>query len=149
MWNPHGFHVIDRLPTGTKMNSTYFVSNILHPLRQIFFSGERHPRAKRLVIHVDNCTVHRSLITESCMEKSDMISMPHPPYSPDLAPSDFFLFGAVKEKLEHLRITDVEQLFEEVDTILKSYSGEELNNVFEAWLERVRNVSEGDGGYID
>jgi [histone H3]-lysine36 N-dimethyltransferase SETMAR len=25
--------------------------------------------------------------------------LPHPPYSPDLAPSDFFLFPKLKEKL--------------------------------------------------
>jgi hypothetical protein len=42
-----------------------------------------------------------------------------------------------------------EELFEELHTILKAIHNEELENVFEAWLERVRSVSEGDGGYID
>jgi hypothetical protein len=53
MWNPHGFHVIDRLPTGVKINSTYYFINILQPLRQTFFSQGRNPHGKPLVVHVE------------------------------------------------------------------------------------------------
>jgi hypothetical protein len=42
-----------------------------------------------------------------------MVSMPHPRYSPDLVPSDFYLFPTVKERLKHAGITDEDQLFEE------------------------------------
>jgi hypothetical protein len=38
MWNPHGFYVVDKLPNDTKMNSEYFVTNILTPFEQTFFS---------------------------------------------------------------------------------------------------------------
>jgi hypothetical protein len=31
-WNPSGFCVIDRLPNHSKMNSAYFVTNILIPI---------------------------------------------------------------------------------------------------------------------
>jgi hypothetical protein len=149
MWNPLGFHVIDRLATGEKINSTYFTAHILGPLHQVFFPTGRNPREKRLVVHVDNCSVHRSQTTRTFMQNNDMTDMPHPPYSPDLAPSDFYLFGTVKEKLEHDGITDEDQLFEVLVEILRSIPGEQLVAVFEAWLERVRMVSEGDGSYID
>jgi hypothetical protein len=148
MWNPNGIHVVDRLPPDAKMNAAYYTTNILQPLHQTFFPTPRKPHGKKLVVHVDNCSIHRSAMTESFMESHDMISMPHPPYSPDLAPSDFYLFGTVKQELENLSLTDDEQFFEALDTILLSISPDQLKRAFEAWVIRVHRISEGDGSYI-
>jgi histone-lysine N-methyltransferase SETMAR len=96
IWNPTGFHVIDRLPDDTKMNSAYFVTNILTPFEQAIFPQGRAPHQKRLVIHLDNCSVRTSRVSTEWLEEHDMGRMPQPPYSPDLAPSDFYLFPTVK-----------------------------------------------------
>jgi hypothetical protein len=60
IWNPSGFYVVDRLRNDTNMNSAYFVTNILTPLEQMIFPRGRAPHQKRLVIHLDNCSVHTS-----------------------------------------------------------------------------------------
>jgi hypothetical protein len=39
-----------------------------------------------------------------------MKSAPHPPYSPDLGPSDFYLFGYVKRCLAGISFKDADQL---------------------------------------
>jgi hypothetical protein len=44
-----------------------------------------------------------------------MKSAPHPPYSPDLAQSDFYLFGYVKECLTGLSFEDADQLLAAVE----------------------------------
>jgi hypothetical protein len=77
-----------------------------------------------------------------------MLRMPQPPYSPDLAPSDFYLFLTVKEKLERTQMADEDQFFESLEAILRCIDQEELNTVFQAWVERVRKVSEGNGDYV-
>jgi histone-lysine N-methyltransferase SETMAR len=43
-----------------------------------------------LLLH-DNTPAHRSVFVQ--------VELPHPPYSPDLVPSDFFFFPRLKEKL--------------------------------------------------
>jgi hypothetical protein len=101
MWYAHRFHIIDRLSTWGKMNSGYYATNILQPLRQAFFPRGKNPGGKRLVVDIDNCSVHRSAMTESFMKIRDMISMAHPPYSPNRAPNNFSLFATVKERLEN------------------------------------------------
>jgi hypothetical protein len=101
-----------------------------------------------LIVDADNCSVHRS-VTESFTKKWGVISMPHPPYSPDPAPSDFYFFPTVKERLEQSGITDEDQLFKELHTILTSIPGEEMERAFEAWRERGQNVNQGDRGHID
>jgi hypothetical protein len=43
---------------------------------------------------------HTSVLTQQFLEKDKMAVIPHPPYSPDLAPYDFFLLPKMKLKLK-------------------------------------------------
>ena len=49
-----------------------------------------------LLLH-DNAKPHTSRHTTAGIVKIGWEILPHPPYSPDLAPSDFHLFGPIKE----------------------------------------------------
>jgi histone-lysine N-methyltransferase SETMAR len=100
------------------------------------------------MIHLDNCSVHTSRASTEWLEEHDMRCMPHPPYSPDLAPCDFYLFPTVKEKLERTQVADEEQFFESIRAILKRIDQEELNGVFQAWVQRVQKASEGNGDHV-
>jgi hypothetical protein len=74
--------------------------------------------------------------------------MPQPPYSPDLATRGFYLFPTVKEKLEQIQLADKNQSLESLQMILSGLDHEELNDVFQAKVRRVQEVSEGNGGYV-
>jgi histone-lysine N-methyltransferase SETMAR len=106
MWNSLGFHVIDKVPTSAKMNSEYFTTNIFARLAEKIFPERRTAHAKRLIVHMDNCSIHRSGGTEDYRKQNNMMRFRHPPYSPKLAPSDFGLFPGVKEKLKRIRKVD-------------------------------------------
>ena len=41
--------------------------------------------------------------------------VPHPPYSPDMSPCDFWMFPRLKEKLRGRRFEDVEEMREGCD----------------------------------
>jgi transposase len=131
IWNPSGFYVVDRLPNDTKMSSGYFVTNILTPFEQAIFPRGKAPHQKRLVIHLDNCSIHTNRASRDWLEEHDMCRMPQPPYSPDLAPSDFYLFPTVKEKLERTQVADESQFLESLQAILRGIDREELNRVFQ------------------
>jgi hypothetical protein len=100
IWNPSCFDSIDRLSNHIKMNSAYFMTNMLIPLEQAIFSRARAPHEKRLVVHLDNCSVHTGRVSTDWLEEHNILRMPHPGYSPDLAARDFCLFPTVKDKLE-------------------------------------------------
>jgi transposase len=51
-------------------------------------------------LHHDNAFAHMSLKTTEFVTNNNMVIVPHPPYSPDLAPCDFFLFPKLKMKLK-------------------------------------------------
>jgi hypothetical protein len=50
-----------------------------------------------------------------------------------MTPHNFYFSPTVKGVLEHADITDKDQLFEELHTILRLIPGEELERVFDAW----------------
>jgi hypothetical protein len=54
----------------------------------------------------------------------------------------------VKEKLKRTQVADEDQFFESLQEILRGLDREELNRVFQAWVGRVQEVSEGNGDYL-
>jgi transposase len=104
--------------------------------------------SKRLVIHLNNCSIHTSRGSREWVKEHDMLRIPQPSYSPDLAPSDFYLFRTVKERLERSQVADEDQFFESLQGILRGIDQQELNRVFQASVRRVQEVSEGNGNYV-
>jgi len=48
------------------------------------------------MLHHDNASAHALLLIHIYLEKHQTYVVPHPPYSPDLAPADFFCFPNLK-----------------------------------------------------
>jgi histone-lysine N-methyltransferase SETMAR len=51
-------------------------------------------------LHHDNAPSHTTVLTQQFLAKDNMDLIPHPPYSPDSAPCDFFIFLKIKLKLK-------------------------------------------------
>jgi histone-lysine N-methyltransferase SETMAR len=94
------------------MKSAYFMTSALIPLEQVIFTRGRTPHERRLAFHFDNCSVHTGRVSTDWLEEHNILRMPHPPYSPDLASSDFYLFRPAKEKSERIRLAEEDQFFE-------------------------------------
>ena len=58
-----------------------------------------------------------------------MNPVPHPPYSPDLAPSDFFLFLWVKKVLKGKCFANVEEVKQKMAKALKGIKMGEFKNI--------------------
>ena len=75
--------------------------------------------------------------------------VPHPPYSPDLAPSDFYLFGPMKEHLRGFRFNDLAAVKTAVKSWVKQQTLEFFQNGFDAWVRRWRKCVEIHGDYVE
>jgi hypothetical protein len=71
----------------------------------------------------------------------------HPLYSPGLAPSDFFLFGYVKERLKGIVFPSYEELLDAIGEVVTGIESETLTAVFEHWMERLEWMSKNNGEY--
>ncbi len=73
--------------------------------------------------------------------------MAHPPYSPDLAPSDFWLFDYLKRDLD--TYTDNTSLAKAITKALNSIPIHEYQKTFHKWVERIKLCIEHHGDYSE
>jgi hypothetical protein len=130
IWNPLGFYVIEKFLTGTKMNSDYFITNILAIHEQMIFSNGRKLNIKRPTVHFDDCSIHTGGAIEIYVTEHYMARLKHPPYSSDLARSDFYLLPTIKERLKDIQMIDKEDLFYPLKELSKGIPRRELAKVF-------------------
>jgi hypothetical protein len=78
-----------------------------------------------------------------------MKSAPHPPCSPNLAPSDFYLFGNVKRCLVGLSFEDAGQLLATVEGVPEGVEKVILQVVFLEWMGRLRKCIVTRRGHIE
>ncbi|KAA6383157.1 MAG: hypothetical protein EZS28_021316 [Streblomastix strix] len=75
------------------------------------------------LLHFYNAPAHIAAKTTKFISKNNIIRLPQPPYSPDLSPSDFYLFGYLKGALKDITFESAEQALAATEQILqKIYS---------------------------
>ncbi len=75
-------------------------------------AGLPKDQPRPFLLHHDNASSHTCVITLALIGESNIDMLAHPPYSPDLAPCDFFLFPRLKNELQghrHRTIADLQQ----------------------------------------
>jgi histone-lysine N-methyltransferase SETMAR len=137
------FSLIVALPKGRAFNAERYRDNILASLTQL----QPEDDGRKLVVHADNVRAHNTHECRIFCEENGLWLAPHPPYSPDLAPSDFFLFGYVKECLKGMVFPSYEELLDAINEVVTGIELETLTAVFEHWMERLAQVSENNGDY--
>jgi len=95
-WDQDGILLIDYLPKGQTINAKYYSSLLLLHLKDIL-KEKRHGKVNKGVLFLhDNAPAHRVLATQKKLAYLGFQCLDHPPYSPDLAPSDYHLFPGLK-----------------------------------------------------
>jgi histone-lysine N-methyltransferase SETMAR len=113
-WNPLGFPLIVALPNGCTFNAEYYRNNILATLTQL----EPEDDGRKFVVHADNARAHTAQKCRTFCEENGLRLAPHPPYSSDLAPSNFFLFGYAKEPLKGMMFSSYEELLDAMGEVV-------------------------------
>ncbi|KAI6653920.1 Histone-lysine N-methyltransferase SETMAR-like [Oopsacas minuta] len=83
-------------------------------LRQAIKRERRGKLTLGVLLQHDNARPHVSSKTMIAIDDLGFECLPHPPYSPDLAPSDYWLFGEMKSPLRGRRFEDFERLEYEI-----------------------------------
>jgi len=91
------------------------------------------------MLHHDNAPAHASLLIRSYLTKYQTSAVPHPPYYPDLAPADFFLFPKIKTTLKGRRLKTIEEIQENAVRELRAIT----ESVFRKHSNNGRKVGKG------
>ena len=75
--------------------------------------------------------------------------MSHPPYSPELAPNDFFLFPYVKNKMRGQRVSTPEKAVEAFRTHVEEIPQTECQKCFDNCFKRMQKSTDLNGEYFE
>lgn len=147
-FNADGVQLIDVKPKGIKINSNYFINMILQKLADLDVVKKAKNQKQQMLLHFDNAPSHNAKVVESFIAKTTFERIPHPPYSPDLAPSDFGLFGTVKDYFKGREFESEEELLSAINEFLTSKSKQFFKSLFENWEKRLKRCIDLDGDYV-
>ena len=104
---------------GTSINQSWLTKRLGLGLLCWGFKGvqEERPALFKLGLsyfHEDNTPVHNSILITDYLTKMDIKTVHQPPYSPDLAPCDFWFFP----KLRSCRYETIEEMKEAVTKVI-------------------------------
>ena len=106
--------------------------------------GDLDPIFRGVRLLHDNALSHKVAIVREYLKEEKVVELPHPPYSPDLAPCDFFLFPRLKRKYQTRK-----NLSSAIFQCLNSIPRKDYENAFENWIKRLKLCVSHGGEYFE
>ena len=77
-------------------------------------------KKKKVLFHQDNAPCHKMITMMAKLHELHFELLSHPPYSPDLAPSNYRLFADLKRMLQGKRFGSNEEVISETETYFEA-----------------------------
>lgn len=138
-WDSKGIVHHEYMEKGSTINSISYCNTLSKLKARI---QRVRPEYKQFLLHHDNARPYCSSQTNSKIERLKFETVLHPPYSPDLAPSDFFLFPKMKEDLKGIR-------FESIRDWIRKKTPNFYADAFKKWILRLEKCVDLNGDYIE
>jgi hypothetical protein len=97
------------VPRNTTVNSEYY-NGFLERLRNDVRRKRPEKWANGFILHHDNPPCHTPLLVPQFLSNKSITVCSHPPYSPDLAACDFWLFPKVKMTVKSKRFESIQNI---------------------------------------
>ena len=137
------------VPKGKTITGDFYVNNCLSEVEKHYW--ERRPKSglRGMRLLHDNARPHKAKLVKSELDRMRVVELDHPPYSPDLAPCDFWLFAKLKKDLAGRHFDSRIDLGNAIWRSLKDIPPEDYKNVFFRWLDRLQRVITVNGEYFE
>ena len=103
-------------------------------------STARTRSQNRIQLHHDNAAVHKARLTQTYLDENGIHLMARPPYPPDLAPCDFWLFPNVKCAIAGKPFLRIQDLAKAVHAEMRAMPASEYRQCFHKWRMRIRTL---------
>ena len=136
------------VPQGQTVNAKFYLE-VLERLRKRVVRIRPELARNGWILHHDNAPAHSSLAVRHYLNEKNITVLPHPPYSPDLAPLDFYFFPKIKIELKGHRYGTIEKVQKVTTAVLKQITSEGVQGCFQAWRNRWQRVVDLEGEYCE
>jgi [histone H3]-lysine36 N-dimethyltransferase SETMAR len=137
-------HCVDE---GKTVDHNYYIENCLKPVVKEIWKQRKVAGTKGIKLLHDNARPHIHSDVINYLTEEGINIMPHPPYSPDLAPCDYWLNDYIKRNLTDQ--PDEKSLARAVSKVMKKIPEEEYKKTFDKLLERMELCINNHGDYFE
>ena len=147
-WDARGIIYIDYLEKGRTITGVYYAA-LLDRLVDEIKEKRPHLQKKKILYHDDNAPSHTSIIAQTKKHELGLELFSHPPYSPDLAPSDYYLFSNLKRWLCGKRFQSNEEVKCETEAYFEGLEKSSYLKGIEKLKDRWKRCIELKGDYVE
>ena len=148
-WDQKGPILEDYLEQGCTINSARYSDLLANKLKPAIRTKRRGLLSNKVLLLHDNARPHTAAQTVETINQLGFEVLEHPAYSPDLAPSDYHIFGPLKDGLRGRRFSTDEDVKEAVHKWLhdqpKTFFLEGIRKLVDRWTKCI----EKQGDYIE
>ncbi|WKY10318.1 hypothetical protein Q1695_002566 [Nippostrongylus brasiliensis] len=145
-WDVRGILYWKLCPSGSTVNSEVYCNQLQKLSDAVRVT---RPEIDKIYFLHDNARPHTSTLTRQKLQMLGWEVISHPPYSPDLAPTDYHLFRSLAHFLEGKRYDDRAALEIDLRHFFESKPPEFYRNGIHSLPNRWRTVIDKDGRYFD
>lgn len=142
-----GYVLVHAIDKATTIDHNYYIENCLSPAFNVICNQRKRSGLRGMKLLHDNARPHIHSNTRNFVSSSGIIEIDHPPYSPDLAPCDFWLFDYIKKHLDDE--IDAESIESVITGILKKIPRNEYIKTFCKYKERLEYCILAEGDYFE
>jgi histone-lysine N-methyltransferase SETMAR len=145
-WDERGVILGHYIPRGKTVTSATYADLLKNHLRRAIKSKRRGLLSTGVLLQHDTARPHTAHSTVATIQDLSFECLPYPPYSPDIAPSDFHVFGPLKEAMGGKSFRNDEEVQQAVHELLHS----QLNDFFSRGIHVLPNTCmERNGDYVE
>lgn len=147
-WDTEGIVHLEFLPSGQTVTGAFYAT-VLARLHQALLSKRKGKLHKPILLLQDNAPAHRSQVATDAATQNRFQILPHPPYSPDLAPSDYHLFRHMKKALRGKSFSSNQEVMTAAEEWCNSQPTDFFLTGIRALKDRYQKCIDVDGGYVE
>lgn len=144
-WDSKGIVWWELLPANVTIKASIYCDQLEIVAKAI---PEKRPNLQKVIFLHDNARPHVAKETRKKLEELDWEVLPHPAYSPDLAPTDYHLFRELAFQFKEKSFDDFEHLKSSISDFFSSLPPEFFVKGIDDLPRRWHTVVDNDGTYI-
>ena len=145
----HGIVHLEFLPQGQTINQNVYKDILRRLMRSVREKRRELWETKSWLLHHDNAPAHNALSIRQFLAENNIAVLEQPPYLPDLAPCDFFLFPKLKGVIKGTRFQDSKAITTAVTKELRAIPMKSFQKCIEAWQQRLEKCIRAQGDYFE
>lgn len=151
-WDTEGVILIDLFQkpkeSHTRGMNAFYYGQLLDKVRDVLPMKRRGKLSRGVLLLQDNARIHTAAEVRAILDKNKFELLPHPPYSPDIAPSDYHLFANLKNHLSDKKFATQADLMEGLKAYFEAQPKSFYFSGIDKLKDRLKAVIEVNGEHL-